>query len=70
MNKSILVSLSFALLLACGKKEKQNDDYNPGAATEATTAAPTTAAPTTAAPTTAAPTTAAQQTEEQPAENQ
>ena len=39
MNKSILVSLSFALLLACGKKEKQNDEYNPGAATETTTAA-------------------------------
>lgn len=39
MNKSILVSLSFALLLACGKKEKENEEYNPAAATETTTAA-------------------------------
>ncbi|MGV9004489.1 c-type cytochrome [Flavobacterium sp.] len=38
MNKSILVSLSFALLLACGKKEKENEEYNPAATTEATTA--------------------------------
>lgn len=35
MNKSILVSLSFALLLACGKKEKDNEEYNPSATTEA-----------------------------------
>jgi len=38
MNKSILVSLSFALLMACGKKEKENEEYNPSATTtEATT---------------------------------
>jgi hypothetical protein len=29
MNKSILVSLSFVLLMACGKKEKENEEYNP-----------------------------------------
>jgi len=38
MNKSILVSLSFALLLACGKKEKEKEEYNPGAATTETEA--------------------------------
>ena len=39
MNKSILVSLSFALLMACGKKEKNNEDFSPSTTTNETTSA-------------------------------